>query len=79
MPPTRSYRHLITFGSSIGNVLAPLSSLAQSEVDGLSIVSVTFAIDVASFQNASDEQAVHAPKSALTGERIIEISWYCDK
>lgn len=64
----RSNLDLITFGSSIGNVLAPLG-LAQEEVDGLSIGLTKLAIDVASFQNASDEQAVHAFTSALTGER----------
>lgn len=64
----RSNLDLITFGSSIGNVLAPLG-LAQSEVDGLSIGLTKLAIDVASFNNASDAQAVHAFTSALSGER----------
>lgn len=64
----RSNLDLITFGSSIGNVLAPLW-LAQEEVDGLSVWLTKLAIDVASFNNASDEQAVHAFTSALTGER----------
>lgn len=64
----RSNLDLITFWSSIGNVLAPLG-LAQEEVDGLSLGLTKLAIDVASFQNASDEQAVHAFTSALTGER----------
>lgn len=64
----RSNLDLITFGSSIGNVLAPLG-LAQSEVDGLSVSLTKLAIDVASFNNASDAQAVHAFTSALSGER----------
>lgn len=64
----RSNLDLITFWSSIGNVLAPMW-LAQEEVDGLSVGLTKLAIDVASFQNASDEQAVHAFTSALTWER----------
>lgn len=43
--------------------------MAQEEVDGLSVSLTKLAIDVASFNNASDEQAVHAFTSALTGER----------
>lgn len=64
----RSSLDLMTFGSGIGNVLAPLG-LAQSEVDGLSLSLTQLAIDVASFNNASDAQAVQAFTSALTGER----------
>lgn len=64
----RSNLDLMTFGSGIGNVLAPLG-LAQSEVDGLSVSLTKLAIDVASFNNASDAQAVQAFTSALTGER----------
>lgn len=64
----RSNLDLITFGSSIGNVLAPMG-LAQSEVDWLSVWLTKLAIDVASFNNVSDEQAVNAFTTALTGER----------
>lgn len=64
----RSSLDLMTFGSGIWNVLAPLW-LAQSEVDGLSVWLTKLAIDVASFNNASDEQAINAFTSALTGER----------
>lgn len=64
----RSSLDLMTFGSGIGNVLAPLG-LAQSEVDGLSLSLTQLAIDVASFNNASDAQAIQAFTSALTGER----------
>lgn len=64
----RSNLDLITFGSSIWNVLAPLW-LAQEEVDWLSVWLTKLAIDVASFNNATDEQAVQAFTSALTGER----------
>lgn len=64
----RSNLDLMTFGSGIGNVLAPLG-LAQSEVDGLSLSLTQLAIDVASFNNASDAQAIQAFTSAITGER----------
>ncbi len=64
----RSSLDMMTFGAGIGNVLAPLG-LAQSEVDGLSLSLTKLAVDVASFQNVSDAQAVHAFTSALTGER----------
>ena len=64
----RSKLELMEFGSGIGNVLAPLG-LAQSEVDGLSVGLTKLAIDVASFNNVSDAQAVKAFTSALSGER----------
>jgi hypothetical protein len=49
-------------------VLAPLG-LAQQDVDQLSLNLTRLAVDVASFNNVSDEQAVNAFTSALTGER----------
>lgn len=64
----RSNLELITFWSGIWNVLAPLW-LAQDVVDGLSVSLTKLAIDVASFNNVSDAQAVNAFTSALTGER----------
>ena len=64
----RSKLDMITFGSGIGNVLAPLG-LAQQDVDQLSLNLTRLAVDVASFNNVSDEQAVNAFTSALTGER----------
>lgn len=64
----RSSLDLLTFGSWIWNVLSPLW-LAQEEVDGLSVSMTKLAIDVASFNNVSDAQAINAFTSALTWER----------
>lgn len=64
----RSNLDLINFWSSIWNVLGP-TWLAQSEVDGLSVSITKLAVDVASFNNVSDAQAVNAFTSALTWER----------
>lgn len=64
----RSNLDLINFGSWIGNVLAPMW-LAQEEVDALSVSMTKLAIDVASFNNVSDQQAIWAFTSALTWER----------
>jgi len=64
----RSSLDLMIFWGNVWNVLAPLW-LAQSEVDGLSLWLTQLAIDVASFNNASDKQVIGAFTSALSWER----------
>lgn len=64
----RSSLDLITFWSDLWDVLKPLW-LAQEDVNELSVSLTQLAIDVASFNNATDEQVINAFRSALTGER----------
>jgi len=64
----RSALELQKFGSDLGDVLKPLGFATQEAAD-LSAEMVQLAVDVASFNNVQDEQAINAFRSALTGER----------
>ncbi len=64
----RSRLEIKKFWSDLWDVLKPLWFLTQEAAD-LSAEMVQLAIDVASFNNVSDEQAINAFRSALTWER----------
>lgn len=64
----RSSLDLKRFGSNLGDVLKPLG-FTSDEAFRLSENMTKLAIDVASFNNVTDDQAVNAFRSALTGER----------
>lgn len=64
----RSNVELVKFAGTVGDTLKPLG-FASSEALSLSENMIKLAIDVASFNNVSDEQAINAFTKALTGER----------
>lgn len=64
----RSRLELRQFGAGLGDILKPLW-FAEEEAGILSKNLTQLALDVASFNNASDEQVINAFTSALTWER----------
>lgn len=64
----RSRTELIQFAGTVGDTLKPLW-FASDEALVLSENMIKLAIDVASFNNVSDQQAINAFTKALTGER----------
>ncbi len=56
------------FGSTTGAILKPLGFATEDALD-LSEAITRLSIDIASFNNVSDEQANNALNRALTGER----------
>jgi len=64
----RSKLEMMEFGSNLGDVLKPLG-FATEDALLLSKNMTQLAVDVASFNNVSDTQAINAFRSALTGER----------
>lgn len=64
----RSRTDLIKFAGTVGDTLKPLW-FASNEALVLSENMIKLAIDVASFNNVSDDQAINAFTKALTGER----------
>lgn len=64
----RSNLDLIRFAGTVGDTLKPMG-LASDQALALSENMIKLAIDTASFNNVSDEQAINAFTKALTGER----------
>lgn len=64
----RSRLELQEFGSGVADIVKPLG-FATDEALALSENVTKLAIDLASFNNVQDEQAINAVTSALTGER----------
>lgn len=64
----RSELQMKQFGSTTGSILKPLGFATEDALD-LSEAITRLSIDIASFNNVSDEQANNALNRALTGER----------
>lgn len=64
----RSRTQLIKYAGTVGDTLKPLWFMSD-EALALSDNMIKLAIDVASFNNVSDDQAINAFTKALTGER----------